>query len=138
MLNIGEVARQGGVTVETLRYYEQQGLIATPDRDANGYRKYAPDAVRRVRFIKRAQDVGFMLKDIADLLNLRADPGASCRDVRERVENKLSEIDGKIEVLNRMRLVLNTLTDACPSEGPVSECPIIDALDGLPRTGEGH
>lgn len=105
-------------------------MITPPDRDANGYRKYSPDAVRRIRFIKRAQDVGFTLKDIADLLNLRADPGASCRDVRERARNKLTEIDTKISVLNRIRDVLATWTDACPSRGPVSACPIIDALDG--------
>ncbi len=136
MLNIGEIARLGGVSVEALRYYEQQGLIATPERDTNGYRKYAPDAIRRVRFIKRAQDVGFTLKDIGDLLNLRADPGASCRDVRERARGKLVEIDEKIAVLLRMRDVLSTWTDACPSTGPVSDCPIIDALDGSSGTGE--
>ncbi len=131
MLNIGEIARQGGVSVETMRYYEQQGLIAPPDRDANGYRKYSPDTVRRVRFIKRAQDVGFTLKDTGDLLTLKADPGASCLDVRERAQGKLAEIDEKLAVLLRMRDVLATWTDACPSEGPVSACPILDALDGV-------
>ena len=131
MLNIGEIARQGGVSVETMRYYEQQGLIAPPDRDANGYRKYSTDAVRRIRFIKRAQDVGFTLKDIGDLLTLKADPGASCLDVRERAQGKLAEIDEKLAVLLRMRDVLATWTDACPSEGPVSACPILDALDGV-------
>ncbi len=138
MLNIGEIARQGGVSVEAIRYYEQQGLITAPDRGANGYRKYTLDAVRRVRFIKRAQDVGFTLKDIAELLSLRADPGASCRDVRERAHGKLAEINEKITVLVRMRDVLNKWTDACPSEGPVSECPIIDALDGSSERVEEH
>lgn len=131
MLNIGEIARQGGVSVETMRYYEQQGLIPTPDRDTNGYRRYSPDAVRQIQFIKRAQDVGFTLKDIGDLLTLKADPGASCCDVRERARGKLTEIDEKLAVLLRMRDVLATWTDACPSEGPVSACPILDALDGV-------
>lgn len=130
LLNIGEAARQGGVTVETLRYYEQQGLIVSPDRDANGYRKYVPEVVRRIRFIKRAQDVGFTLRDISELLSLKADPGASCSDVRDRAIGKLNEIEEKIEVLSRMRDVLSTWSDACPSKGPVDACPILDALDG--------
>jgi len=129
VLNIGEAARKGGVSVEALRYYEQQSLIVPPDRDANGYRKYAPEVVRRIRFIKRAQDVGFTLRDIGDLLSLKADSGSSCSDVRNRALGKLSEIDEKIEVLSRMRDVLSTWTNACPSEGPVSACPILDALD---------
>lgn len=129
MLNIGDVARQGGVSVETLRYYETQGLIKTPERDVNGYRKYAPEVVRHIRFIKRAQDVGFTLRDIGDLLSLKADPGASCGDVRDRALRKLSEIEDKIDVLSRMRDVLKTWTHACPSIGPVSECPILDALE---------
>ncbi len=129
MLNIGEAARQGGVSVEAMRYYERQGLLAAPDRDANGYRRYTPAAVRRIKFIKRAQDVGFTLRDIGDLLFLKVDPGASCSDVRDRARAKLGEIDEKIEVLMRMRFALAEWTDACPSEAPVSECPILDALD---------
>ena len=130
MLNIGEAARQGGVSVETLRYYEQQGLIKSPDRDTNGYRRYVPDVVRRIRFIKRAQDLGFTLRDIAELLSLKADPGASCGDVRDQALGKLNEIEEKIEVLSRMRDVLRTWTEACPSQGPVDACPILDALNG--------
>ncbi|MEQ8322069.1 MAG: heavy metal-responsive transcriptional regulator [Rhodospirillales bacterium] len=131
MLNIGEVARLGGVSVEAMRYYEQQGLIAPPDRNANGYRKYSPEAIRRIRFIKRAQDVGFTLKDIGDLLALKADPGASCRDVRERAQYKLVEIEEKLAVLAQMRDVLAKWTSTCPSEGQVNACPILDALDGM-------
>ena len=129
MLNIGEAARQSGVSVQTLRYYEQQGLVVSPDRDVNGYRRYVPDVVRRIRFIKRAQDVGFTLRDIAELLSLKTDPGASCSDVRDRALGKLHEIEEKLEVLSQMRDVLITWTDACPSRGPVDACPILDALD---------
>lgn len=129
MLNIGEVAQQCCVTVETLRYYEREGLIPSPERGANGYRRYSPDVIRRIRFIKRAQDVGFTLKDTADLLSLRTDPGASCKDVQKRALEKLSEIDEKVEMLIRMRDILTIWANACPSEGPVSECPILDALD---------
>lgn len=129
MLNIGDAARRGGVSVEAMRYYERQGLIARPERDANGYRRYTPDHVLRIKFIKRAQNVGFTLRDIGDLLSLRADPGASCNDVRDHARAKLVEIDEKIEVLVRMRHILAAWTDACPSDAPVSECPILDALD---------
>lgn len=135
MLNIGEAARQGGVSVEALRYYEQQGLIDPPDRDTNGYRRYTPEVVRHIRFIKRAQDVGFTLRDVGDLLSLRADPGASCRDVQGRALGKLHEIEEKIKVLSRMRDVLRTWTNACPSNGAVSECPILDALESEERDG---
>ncbi|MAO57557.1 MAG: heavy metal-responsive transcriptional regulator [Rhodospirillaceae bacterium] len=135
MLNIGDVAGQGGVTVETLRYYEREGLIEAPDRDANGYRKYAPEVVRQIQFIKRAQDVGFTLKDIKELLSLKADPGASCRDVRARAEGKISEMGEKIVMLQRMKAVLADWAAACPDAGPVDQCPILDALD---QETEGH
>lgn len=134
VLNIGEAAQQGGVSVEALRYYERQGLIATPGRDGNGYRRFEPDVVRRIRFIKRAQDVGFTLRDISDLLSLKESPGASCNDVRERALGKLDEIEAKIGMLSRMRDVLAEWTDACPSEGPVSACPILDALEQRDET----
>ncbi len=136
MLNIGEAARQGGVSVETLRYYEQQGLIEPPDRDANDYRKYTPEVVPQIRFIKRAQDVGFTLRDIGELLSLKADPSASCSDIQDRAIGKLHEIEEKIEVLSKMRDVLRTWTNACPSKGPVGDCPILEAL-GIEARG-GH
>lgn len=138
MLNIGEAARRGGVSVEALRYYEQQGLIDSPERDANGYRVYAPEVIRHIRFIRRAQDVGFSLRDIGDLLSLKADPGASCSDVQDRALGKLCEIEEKIEVLSRMRDVLRKWTSACPSAGPVSECPILDALEMEERDGHAN
>jgi MerR family mercuric resistance operon transcriptional regulator len=135
MLNIGDIARQGGVTVETLRYYEREGLIEAPDRDANDYRKYAPEVVRQIQFIKRAQEVGFTLKDIKELLSLKADPGASCGDVRARAEGKISEMEEKIAMLQRMQAVLADWAAACPDAGPVDQCPILDALD---QETEGH
>lgn len=129
MLSIGKVARRGGVTVDTLRYYEREGLIAAPDRGANGYRRYPSDAIKRVQFIKRAQEVGFTHKDIKELLSLRADPNASCCDVRARAAGKILEMETKIAVLERMKSVLSKWVAECPSRGPVAECPIIDALE---------
>lgn len=129
MLNIGEVARQVGVSVEAMRYYEREGLIAVPDRDANGYRRYEPDAVRHIRFIKRAQEVGFTLKDIKDLLTLKGDPNASCCDVRMRAEDKVRDMDRKIATLTKMRDVLSAWVEECRGTGPVTDCPILDALE---------
>jgi len=129
VLNIGEVARRGGVSVETLRYYEREGLVEVAGRNANGYRRYGDDAVRQIRFIKHAQEVGFTLKDIKELLSLKADPGASCCDVRGRAEEKIREMEAKIAVLERMRSILADWAAACPDTGPVSRCPILDALE---------
>lgn len=129
MLTIGDVARRGGVTVESIRYYEKEGLIALPDRDVNGYRLYSSDAVSHIRFIKRAQEVGFTLKDIRELLSLRTNSDASCCDVRERAMGKVREMEEKIAVLTRMKSVLAGWVEECRSDAPLSQCPILDALD---------
>ena len=128
MLTIGDVARKSGVTVEALRYYERQGLVAAPDRDDNGYRLYRPDAVDRVRFIKRAQDVGFTLKDVQELLSLQARPGASCGDVRTRTAGRIREIEAKIATLQRMKSFLDAWAGQCVDAGPAEQCPILGAL----------
>jgi MerR family transcriptional regulator, copper efflux regulator len=129
MLNIGDVARKSGVSVEAMRYYEREGLITAPGRDVNGYRCFEVDAIRQVRFIKRAQEVGFTLKDIKELLSLRTDPAASCCDVRDRATDKVINIDQKIATLTNMRSVLAAWIEECRGAGPVSECPILDALE---------
>lgn len=130
LLNIGEVARQSGLTVEALRYYERQRLIDAATRDSNGYRRYTSEALARIRFIKRAQEVGFSLGEIKDLLSLRTDTDASCHDVRDRAKAKILAVDDKIAILQAMRSALATWVDQCPSHAPVSACPIIEALDG--------
>ncbi len=129
MTSIGKIAQNSGVTVEAVRYYEKQGLILKPDRDANGYRRYSKDAARQVRFIKRAQEVGFTLKDIKELLSLKADPDASCCDVRARAERKVEEMEDRIITLTRMKDVLSAWVTDCEGQGPTSQCPILDALD---------
>ncbi|MFC3674048.1 heavy metal-responsive transcriptional regulator [Ferrovibrio xuzhouensis] len=128
-MNIGSVARQSGVTVETLRYYEREGLIVSAGRDANGYRRFEQEAVRRVQFIKRAQEAGFSLKDINGLLSFRASPTTSCPDIRELALLKIDEIDAKIAALARMRTVLATWAEECRDTATISECPILDALE---------
>ena len=129
MLNIGQTAKQGGVTVEALRYYEREGLIDAPDRDGNGYRRYAEAAVRHIRFIKRAQQVGFTLNEIKDLLSLQTDPAASCCDVRAQAADKVRGMEQKIAVLEGMKSVLSQWIEECSGYGPLTECPILDALN---------
>jgi MerR family copper efflux transcriptional regulator len=115
--------------METLRYYERRGLVARPPRSASNYRLYPEDAVRRVRFIKRAQELGFSLNDIKELLSLRADPEAGCAEVRACAEAKIKDIDAKIDALTAMKYALSTLVAECSGEGPLTDCPILESLE---------
>jgi Hg(II)-responsive transcriptional regulator len=127
-LTIGQVARNAGVGVETVRFYERQGLIARPDRPDAGYRRYSHEVVRRIRFIRRAKDLGFTLAEIQELLELRADPVITCSDVRERAAAKIQAIDDRMRGLERMRGALQRLVDLCPADGPLTACPILEML----------
>src|SRR5262245_35107394 len=109
-LTIGQVAREAGVGVETVRFYEREGLLDEPARRASGYRQYTRDAVARLRFIRRAKELGFTLKEIGELLALRDDPGA---DVRARAAAHLTDIEARIRDLTRMRGALVQLIDTC-------------------------
>lgn len=128
-LTRGELAQRCAVNFETVRYYEQQGLIPKPSRSASNYRLYDEDTVRRIRFIKRAQELGFTLHEIKELLSLRAEPRAGCADVRERAQTKVRDIDEKIRTLRGMRRALSRLMTECSGRGGISECPILDALE---------
>ena len=128
-LTIGEVAKRAGVHVETLRYYERRGLIEEPPRTSSNYRMFPLESVRRIRFIKRAQELGFSLEEIGELLSLRAAPKAQCGDVRRRAEAKLDDIDEKMRDLRRMKKALSGLVAQCSGRGPISECPILEAID---------
>ena len=128
-MKIGEVAERGGVNLQTIRYYEREGLLPAPPRLASGYRLFTEDTVRRVRFIKRAQELGFTLAEIRDLLTLRVDQSRSSNEVRSIAEAKIADIDGKIESLAAMKRALTHLTDRCSGKGPASECPILESID---------
>src|SRR5262249_42376040 len=128
-LTIGEVAKQAQVRIETLRYYERMGLVPPPPRSGSNYRLYPPEMVRRVRFIKRAQELDFSLKEITDLLALQATPEPSCADIRTRALNKITAIDDKLRTLHAMKDVLTQLVVACPGQGEVLDCPILASLD---------
>lgn len=128
-LTIGALARRAEVNIQTIRYYERRGLLPEPRRTESNYRIYPADAVRRVRFIKQAQQLGFSLKEIGELLSLRAAPRSRCEAVRRLSEVKLQDIGEKIRSLEAMRKALSKLVLACSGRGPVTECPILDSLD---------
>lgn len=128
-LKVGEVAAQAGVNLQTIHYYERRGLLPRPPRTASNYRAYPVDTVLRVRFVKQAQQLGFTLKEIKELLSLRAAPRTRCADVRERAEVKVRDIEDKIRNLESMRETLTKLIGECSGNGPVTACPILDAME---------
>ena len=128
-LTIGKVARGAGLAIDTVRYYEREGLLDKPARTASGYRHYTTDAIARLRFICQAKELGFSLAEIKDLLALRVTPGKSCADVRARAVNKIEDIDHRIASLKRMRQALTKLAAACSGRGPTSDCPILEAME---------
>ena len=128
-LTIGRLAREAGVNLETVRYYERRGLLPRPPRSASGYRLFPVDAARRLRFIRRAQELGFSLGEIRELLSLRVSATARGTDVRKRAEAKIADIDAKIRSLDSMKRTLRKLTNACEGCAPIAECPILESLD---------
>jgi MerR family mercuric resistance operon transcriptional regulator len=138
-LTIGQVARKAGFGIETVRFYERNGLIAEPPRRTSGYRQYPESVISRLQFIKRAKELGFSLREIKELLSLRLDPTTTCSDIRQRAAAKIADIESKIRSLERMKEVLVGLTVTCGGVGPISECPILEALEREgkeTRTGE--
>lgn len=128
-LTIGSLARAAGVGVETVRFYERKGLMPEPPRTASGYRQYPPDAVARLRFIRRAQGLGFTLEEIGDLLELRVDEVAACGTVEASARAKLRHVEEKMAELGRIRGALRTLVAACEAREPTGECPILEELE---------
>ena len=128
-LTIGEVAKQAQVCIETLRYYERLGLVAPPPRNGSNYRLYPQEAVRRVQFIKRAQQLGFSLNEITELLALRATPETPCADIRTHALAKIDTIEAKIRALHAMKHALAQLVEECSGQGEITDCPILASLD---------
>ena len=128
-LTIGGLAKEAKVNVETIRYYERRRFLPEPMRTPAGYRIYPADMVRRLHFVKRAQGLGFSLKEIKELLGLRAKPGSTSADIRKRAEVKIADIDKKIRTLLAIKKSLREITNACSGCGPLSDCPILDSLD---------
>lgn len=127
-LGIGALARQAGVRIDTVRYYERSGLLLPRSRLPSGYRRYGTTELARLRFIRRAQSLGFSLKEIRDLLALWK--GRDVARVKRAAQTKLAGVDARIAALQRMRDGLATLIAACPGHGEPADCPILRALGG--------
>ena len=128
-LTIGQVATAANVNIQTIRYYERRGMFAAPRRTPSGYRQYGHDAVSRLRFIKHAQDLGFSLKEIQELLGLRVRHGAACDAVERKTRDKIELVQQRIRDLQRMKRTLDCLAAACAARRPTDECPILEALE---------
>lgn len=129
-LTIARAARQAGVSVETIRFYERRGLIEQPRKpQGSGFRIYSPDQVRRIKFIRQAQQIGFTLHEIQELLSLRADSAADCSMVRGQAMAKLEEVRRKGEQLRQIGSALEALIAVCPGRGSLQACTILDTLE---------
>ncbi len=130
-MRIGELAKNTGFQVETLRYYEKQGLLTPVSRTQAGYREYDEESLKQLHFIRQAKMVGFSLSEICELLALRVERDQhSCGDVKSIAEQKIKKIDVKINELNRMRKALHKITDACcGGSEPATSCTILNALE---------
>lgn len=129
-LTIGKIAHLAEIGVETVRFYEREGLIEQPPRRESGYRQYPEETVHRLRFIKRAKELGFTLREIKELLGLRIDlsSAATCNAVRKLAEEKITDVRGRIRTLQRMEAVLVKLVGSCRNRAVTSDCPILEVL----------
>jgi MerR family mercuric resistance operon transcriptional regulator len=128
-LTRGKLAKSSGVHPETIRYYEQSGLIPVPARSESNYRLFDADSVERIHFIKRAQSVGFSLDEIRLLLSLKYAEDSTCEPVRHLAQEKLIELDHKIHCLHAMKDLLKSLVEECPGgDKPADDCPILEHL----------
>lgn len=132
-LSIGQLAKRAGVGVETVRFYEREGLLVEPQRRQSGYRQYQSDTVDRLLFIRRAKELGFTLKEIKELLSLRVDDDKTCADVRQQTKAKIADIEDRIRSLQRMKRALVKVTRQCSGSGPTSECPILESIERKER-----
>ena len=133
ILTVGQLAKKAQVNVETIRYYERRRLIPEPFRSESGYRHYSQDSIARIQFIKNAQELGFSLKEVSELLSLRVDPNTSCAEVKKMAEVKITDIQEKIHALQRIKEALTKLRASCQGRGPAGKCPILEALDTKER-----
>ncbi len=132
-MTTGRVAHGAGVNVQTLRYYERRGLLEEPRRRRSGYRQYPPDTIQIVRFIKRAQELGFTLAEVEALLRLRGDLTSHCSEVRAAALAKIEGIDRKLSALRAMKRALGQLAESCAREGSERRCPLLESLNGDER-----
>ena len=127
-MKIGELAQSAGVPIDTVRYYERQGLLPEPQRQPSGYRRYQTADVLRLRFVRRAKALGFTLREISELLQLSGRSGEDMAAVRASAAARLADVERKLDELTRIRDGLRQLVAACPGQGGIQDCPILGAL----------
>lgn len=135
-MRIGELARRAGVGVETIRFYEREGLLQDPPRRESGYREYPSESLIRLRFIRHAKALGFSLPEIQELLSLRCSE-SSCCDVQQRIKAKIEDVRQKIRSLERIEGSLEELAASCVAVNGPGECPVLDVLE-RPEEEKGH
>ncbi|MBI5969881.1 MAG: heavy metal-responsive transcriptional regulator [Deltaproteobacteria bacterium] len=126
---IGELARRAEVSVQTVRYYERQKLLLPSGRKDSGYRVYDEKALKRLKFIRRSKELGFTLREIKGLLDLRVESASACGKAQKKVNDKLTTVERKIRGLESLRKVLNELVECCNRRRPTEECPILKAIE---------
>ncbi len=137
-VTIGRLAKAAGVNIQTLRYYERLKLLTPTARKLSGYRVYGDEAIRRLCFIKNAQELGFTLREIAELLNLRVSSAARCGDVQRKAEDKLKQVEAKVRDLRALAGALRSLIHSCRAGQPTDRCPILKSLEEKRRCNDGN
>lgn len=128
-LQIGVVAKRARVNVQTIRYYERRGLVSPEDHRESGYRLYSGEAVKKIRFIKNAQELGFTLGEILGLLKLQVSHRSKCGEVKRKAEGKLNDVRSRIDSLKAIEKALIELVDTCRSRAATDSCPILKSLE---------
>lgn len=137
VMTIKKIAQYAGVGIETIRFYEREELIPEPPRTPAGYRQYTPEAVSRLKFIKRAQALGFTLPEIKELLSLKASRCTRPEVIRNKAKKKIADIKFKIQNLQRIRETLEKITESCHRKNAsLNECPILKAFEDDCCTGK--
>lgn len=137
-VTIGRLAKDVGVNIQTIRYYERLKLLAPTARMPSGYRLYGTAEVQRLRFIKNAQSLGFTLQEIMDLLNLRVSSVARCGDVQQKAAAKLAAVEAKVLGLQALARALRSLIRTCRAGQPTNRCPILKSLEKKGRINDGN
>ncbi len=127
-MTIGQLAKQAGVNLQTVRYYESLNLLPEPERSASGYRQYSSEYIEYIRFIKNAQEIGFTLDEVKKLVELRKDPKAHGSDVKKIIDQKIIEVEEKLNNYNTLMKQLKALNGSCSGEMDTESCPIIQSL----------
>lgn len=127
-MKIGELAQKADVNIDTVRYYERQGLLPVPQRQRSGYRQYAVGDVSRLRFVRRAKALGFTLQEIRELLELSSQRETDMSGMKSVAIEKLADVEDKLAELTRIRDGLQALVASCPGHGALAQCPILNAL----------